>query len=210
MCGLDVARIELGETVVIQGAGGLGIFATATARELGAGRVIVIDGVQERLDLAAAFGADELIDLRELRTPSQRVERVKELTDGWGADVVVEVAGVIGAMSEALEMLGNGGRLVEIGNIVAGTSFDLAPTTLNQRNVSILGRRLLRGGAPQALARPDAAPRATSTRSTGWSRTCSRWRTSSGCWPSRTRATSPARPSSRRSRRLSQKPDLPC
>jgi D-arabinose 1-dehydrogenase-like Zn-dependent alcohol dehydrogenase len=139
MCGLDVARIEVGETVVIQGAGGLGIFATATARELGAGQVIVIDGVQERLELAESFGANHLIDLRELRTPSQRVERVRELTDGWGADVVVEVAGVIGAMPEALEMLGNGGRLVEIGNIVAGTSFDLAPTTLNQRNVSILG-----------------------------------------------------------------------
>jgi threonine dehydrogenase-like Zn-dependent dehydrogenase len=139
MCGLDVARIELGETVVVQGAGGLGIYATAVARELGAGQVIVIDGVPERLELAESFGADHLIDLRDLRTPSQRVERVKELTDGWGADVVVEVAGVIGAMAEALDMLGNGGRLVEIGNIVAGTSFDLAPTTLNQRNVSILG-----------------------------------------------------------------------
>jgi threonine dehydrogenase-like Zn-dependent dehydrogenase len=139
MCGVDVARIELGETVVVQGAGGLGIFATAAARELGAGRVIVVDGIQERLDLAAAFGADELIDLRELKAPEQRVQRVRELTDGWGADVVVEVAGVIGAMNEALQMLGNGGRLVEIGNIVAGTSFDLAPTTLNQRNVSILG-----------------------------------------------------------------------
>lgn len=139
MCGLDAARVELGETVVVQGAGGLGIFATATARELGAGRVIVVDGVQERLDLAAAFGADELIDLRELKTPDQRAQRVRDLTDGWGADVVVEVAGVIGAMNEALQMLGNGGRLVEIGNIVAGTSFDLAPTTLNQRNVSILG-----------------------------------------------------------------------
>ncbi|MCC6176034.1 MAG: zinc-binding dehydrogenase [Chloroflexi bacterium] len=139
MCGIDVAGLELGEAVVVQGAGGLGIFATAIARELGAGQVIVVDGVQERLDLAAAFGADELIDLRELRTPEARAQRVKELTDGWGADVVVEVAGVIGAMPEALAMLGNGGRLVEIGNIVAGPTFELAPPTLNQRNVSILG-----------------------------------------------------------------------
>src|SRR4051812_13020701 len=139
MCGLDMARVELGETVVVQGAGGLGIFATATARELGAGRVIVVDGVQERLDLAAAVGADGLIDLREVTTAEQRAQRVRDLTDGWGADVVVEVAGVIPAMNEALAMLGNGGRLVEIGNIVAGTSFDLAPTTLNQRDVSIPG-----------------------------------------------------------------------
>jgi len=79
--------------VVVQGAGGLGIFAAAAARELGAGKVIVVDGIQERLDLAAAFGADDLIDLRELKTPEQRVQRVRELTDGWGADVVVEDLG---------------------------------------------------------------------------------------------------------------------
>src|SRR5215217_8082630 len=67
MCGLDVTRIQLGQTVVAQGAGDLGIYTAAIARELGAGQVIVVDGVQERLDLAARFGADELIDLRELR-----------------------------------------------------------------------------------------------------------------------------------------------
>ncbi|MBA2448370.1 MAG: alcohol dehydrogenase catalytic domain-containing protein [Chloroflexi bacterium] len=138
ICGLDVARLRLGETVVIQGAGGLGIYATAAARELGAGRVIVIDGVQERLDLAAAFGADELIDLRELPTPEGRIERVKALTEGWGAHVVMDLAGSIGAIPEGLQMVGNGGRYVEIGNISPDMTFPMDPARLIPRNVSFL------------------------------------------------------------------------
>ncbi len=139
ICGLDVVRLDLGETVVIQGAGGLGIYATAAARELGAGRVIVIDGVAERLELASAFGADKLIDLRELPSIEQRVARVKELTGGWGADVVMDLAGFIDVIPEGLQMVGNGGRYVEIGNISPGISFSLDPAGLIHRNVSMHG-----------------------------------------------------------------------
>ena len=113
--GLDVAGAGLGEYVVIQGAGGLGLYATAIARERGAGKIVVIDGVQERLDLAAEFGADELVDMRELKTPEQRIARVKELTDGWGGEVVVEVVGYPAVVEEGLKMVGQGGRYLEIG-----------------------------------------------------------------------------------------------
>ncbi|MFN8524386.1 MAG: zinc-binding dehydrogenase [Chloroflexota bacterium] len=139
MCGLDVASVGLGDTVVIQGAGGLGLYAAAIARERGAARVIAIDGVAERLDLASGFGADVLLDLRELSAPDQRVERVRALTDGWGADVVVDVAGFPGVIEEGLQMVGNGGRYVEIGTIAPDMSLTLVPTTLNQRNVQMLG-----------------------------------------------------------------------
>ena len=139
ICGLEVARLELGETVVVQGAGGLGIYATAAARELGAGRVIVVDGVPERLELAARFGADELIDLRELSTVERRVARVIELTGGWGADVVMDLAGFVDVIPEGLQMVGNGGRYVEIGNISPGITYAMDPSILNQRNVSMLG-----------------------------------------------------------------------
>jgi len=50
--GLDIAGLKAGQTVVVQGAGGLGVYACAVAREMGAGRVIVIDGIDERLELA--------------------------------------------------------------------------------------------------------------------------------------------------------------
>ena len=75
--GLDIAGLKAGQTVVVQGAGGLGVYACAVAREMGAGRVIVIDGIDERLELARQFGADTFVDLREFTTPEARVKRVK-------------------------------------------------------------------------------------------------------------------------------------
>ena len=53
---------------------------------MGAAKIIIIDGVDERLALASEFGADEVVDLREYRTPAARIERVRQLTDGWGGD----------------------------------------------------------------------------------------------------------------------------
>lgn len=137
--GFDLANMRVGEMVVIQGAGGLGIYATAVARERGAGKVIVIDGVQERLDLAAAFGADELIDMRELKTPDQRVARVKELTDGWGAEVVMEVVGYPAVVEEGIRMVGQGGRYVEIGCRSPNLSYTAIPEQWVTGNITIIG-----------------------------------------------------------------------
>jgi D-arabinose 1-dehydrogenase-like Zn-dependent alcohol dehydrogenase len=81
--GLQKVELSFGETIAIQGAGGLGIYATAVAKEMGAAKVIVIDGIDERLKLAKDFGADEIIDMRELKEPYERVMMVKELTGGW-------------------------------------------------------------------------------------------------------------------------------
>src|SRR5918992_5188481 len=122
-CALDLAAQGVGESVVIQGAGGLGLYAIAVARERGAGRVIVVDGVPERLEVASMFGADEFVDLRELPESAQRIKRVKELTDGWGADVVMELAGFPAVTEEGVQMLGSGGRYVEVGNISPGLTY---------------------------------------------------------------------------------------
>jgi D-arabinose 1-dehydrogenase-like Zn-dependent alcohol dehydrogenase len=137
--GLQLARLRLGESVVIQGAGGLGVYATAVAKDMGAGRVIVIDSLPDRLELARGFGADELIDIRELPESDQRVARVLELTDGWGADVVAELVGHPRVVNEGLRMLGRTGRYLEIGNINPGLTYELDPSTLVFGNRSILG-----------------------------------------------------------------------
>jgi len=65
--GLDEAGVRSDDTVVVQGAGGLGLSATAVASEWGA-EVIVVDGVDARLELAGEFGADHRIDLQEFDT----------------------------------------------------------------------------------------------------------------------------------------------
>jgi D-arabinose 1-dehydrogenase-like Zn-dependent alcohol dehydrogenase len=137
--GLQLAGLKVGETVVIQGAGGLGVYATAVAKEMGAGQVIVIDGLSDRLALAEGFGADATLDFRELRGPEERIARVMQLTDGWGADVVVEVAGHPRVCPEGLKMVARTGRYLEIGNISPGLTYDLDPSWL------IFGNRTMYG-----------------------------------------------------------------
>ena len=131
--GLERARMEFGDTVVVQGAGGLGIYATSVASEKGASKVIVIDGQQPRLDLAMKCGATDTVSMADYPTPESRVERVRELTHGVGADVVVEVVGIAAATLEGLDMVRVNGKYVDIGNIGGGSiEFPAAKIIANQ------------------------------------------------------------------------------
>jgi threonine dehydrogenase-like Zn-dependent dehydrogenase len=133
--------MKAGDNVVIQGAGGLGVYACAVAREMGAGKIIVIDGVDERLELASEFGADEFVDLRQFDTPAARVERVKALTDGWGGEIVMELVGHPGVVDEGLRMTAPEGTYVEIGNINVGWEATFDPSWI------IFGNRRIQGVA---------------------------------------------------------------
>jgi len=137
--GLERAGVTLGDLVVIQGAGGLGLYATAVAREMGAEKIIVIDAIRERLDLARAMGADETIDITEVSDPRQRTQRVLELTGGWGADVVVEVVGLPEVVPEGIRMLARGGRYLEMGSIAPNRTYKEDPSILVGPNRSIIG-----------------------------------------------------------------------
>lgn len=137
--GLERVDLGFGENVVVQGAGGLGLFAVAVAKARGADRVIVVDAVPERLDLAKAFGADEVISLSEYPDAKDRVRRARQLTEGLGADVVVEVVGDPSVVPEGLKMLAQGGRYLEIGNINVGKTYEADPSRLVMSNKSIVG-----------------------------------------------------------------------
>src|SRR5437660_10985928 len=67
--------------------------------------------------MARKCGATDVIDMNELTTPEARVQRVKDLTDGRGADVVVEVVGIAAATVAGRDMVRIGGKFVDIGNI---------------------------------------------------------------------------------------------
>ena len=139
LSGLDRAGLKQGQTVAIQGAGGLGVYATLVAKEMGAAEVIVIDGVDERLDLARAFGADETIDLREYDTPEKRVERVQDLTEGWGADITIELVGHPAVMQEGILMTSTEGVYLEIGNINREWKAEIDPSDLVFGNRTVMG-----------------------------------------------------------------------
>jgi L-iditol 2-dehydrogenase len=136
--GLQRVGIWLGDSVVIQGAGGLGLYAIAVARDMGAGTIIVLDAVPARLDLARRFGADHLLNVRDMPRRADRVEQVRAWT-GEGADVCVEVAGVAAVMQEGIEFLRVGGRYLTMGNIVAGATAEIVPHDMVRTPKSVLG-----------------------------------------------------------------------
>src|SRR5205814_2706766 len=80
------------DTVVVQGAGPLGLLATAVAKVAGARRVITIGAPDARLAIATEFGADETLSI-ERSSPEERTARIRDLTDGRGADIVMEFTG---------------------------------------------------------------------------------------------------------------------
>ena len=137
--GLTRAGVRLGDTVVIQGAGGLGLNAVAVARDMGADRVIVVDRVAARLELARAFGADHTLSLEELATPEKRIQAVMDLTGGFGADVVADFVGYPEVVPEGLRMLRGGGCYLEVGSIAPGNVFSYDATALVRGNTRIVG-----------------------------------------------------------------------
>ncbi|MBS1674402.1 MAG: zinc-binding dehydrogenase [Actinobacteria bacterium] len=106
--------IRVGDTVVVQGSGALGIFATAVAKISGAGQVITVGAPAERLEVARRFGADETVSI-ELGSDGI-IARVHELTGGRGADFVIDVAGAPSIGPEAIGMAAARGTFVVIGS----------------------------------------------------------------------------------------------
>ncbi len=127
--GLHEIGVQLGDTVLIQGAGGLGLYAVAIAKDMGAGSVIVFDRFADRLELAREFGADITVNIDEV-AESDRRELVFDNTQGRGADIVAEFVGFPGAVTEGVQLLRQDGRYLWVGNITPGRPSKLDPGTV--------------------------------------------------------------------------------
>lgn len=108
---------HFGDTVVVQGAGAVGMMMIAKARLLGAGKIIALDKSEVKLNLAKEFGADMGINVNDL-SDEELVEIIRDETKGRGADVVVETVGRPEVVKVGLEMLRRGGTYLETGNFV--------------------------------------------------------------------------------------------
>jgi L-iditol 2-dehydrogenase len=130
---------HFGDTIVVQGAGPIGMMMVAKARLLGAGKVIALDGFQKKLELSKEFGADFGINVSGM-SDQDLVQAIKDETEGRGADVVVETVGRPEVLKVGLEMLRRGGMYLETGNFA-----DTGTVTLNvhrhiaAKNVLIYG-----------------------------------------------------------------------
>lgn len=135
---LESGGFRQGDSLVVQGAGGLGLNMIAAARDMGAATIIAVDGIPGRLQLAMEFGADHVISIRDCPTPADRIAAVRELTNGYGASHAADVAGVNGVVQEGIQMLGPGGTYLEVGSIVPGFAFPLDPLEACRRGLRFI------------------------------------------------------------------------
>ena len=136
---LERAALRPGDTVLVQGAGAVGLSAIALSRLGGASAVFAIGAPPSRLDLACRMGADHVFDLAAT-TPAQRLEELWARTHGEGADVVIEAAGSPRAFEEGLDLVRDGGRYVIAGHYTdAGPSSVNAHRQINRKHLEIRG-----------------------------------------------------------------------
>ena len=142
--------ITLADTVVVQGAGPIGMGALVQSKIAAAQRVIVIGAPAHRLKMAQEMGADVTVDLAGHLTPEARVARIMELTNGRGADVVIECSGANSAVQEGFEMVRAGGRYLVVGQLTDYGAHPINPSFITRKGLRIFG---VTGAAPEAIIR---------------------------------------------------------
>jgi L-iditol 2-dehydrogenase len=127
-----------GESVAVVGVGPLGFCHLVKARLLGCGKLIAIDRLESRLELARRFGATLTINASKT-TEKERLDLLREHTN-TGPDIVIDCTGFAQSFPECLHMVRYGGTVVE-----AGTFVDMGPVGINPnadictKNVSVIG-----------------------------------------------------------------------
>jgi L-iditol 2-dehydrogenase len=124
------------EIVVVQGTGPIGLFSVAMSARSGAAKVIAIGAPADRLEVAKKWGADHTISVNVPH--AQRVEQVKELTGGLGADLVIEGSGAKNAFIEGVALVRRGGRYLVIGQ-VGPDSVEFLPANVVGKELDIIG-----------------------------------------------------------------------
>jgi len=137
--GVERTGIDWRDTVVVQGAGPVGIASLAVAKSAGASRVIVIGAPKPRLEMARRFGADAVLDLDEIKSPSDRIAAVRELTGGYGADVVLECVGSPAAVVEGMEMCRDGGKYLILGHYCDAGPIQWNPHVVTRKQLTVIG-----------------------------------------------------------------------
>lgn len=136
--GLDrCGPIRIGDCVVVQGAGPVGLSAVLVAAHAGAREIIVIDGVEQRLEVARSLGATATVSLAI--PAEERRRRVYELTGAPGPNLVIEAAGVLPAFPEGVDLTGPHGRYLVLGLWGAVGTQPISPRDTTIKNLTIAG-----------------------------------------------------------------------
>jgi len=130
--------LRTGDSVVVQGAGPVGLAAVLVAAVSGARQIIAIDQSRHRLDAAVSLGATATISLSEL-SAEERQRFVIERTGPQGPSVIVEAAGVLGAFPEGVNLAGHHSRYIILGLWGAIGTAAISPRDLTIKNMKITG-----------------------------------------------------------------------
>lgn len=136
--------IKSGESVLILGAGPIGLALIEVAKAKGA-RPIVTDVLDARLEYARQLGAEAL------KADDKLLSKVMEITSGEGAPVVVEATGNIKAMESTIELVAAGGRIVILGIAKRGIPISFPALDFTRKEVTILGSRASLNCFPESL-----------------------------------------------------------
>jgi len=139
---VDRAHIRLGDTVVVQGSGTIGLLTLICAKLAGAGKIIMVSRKRkERLELARRLGADLTINMEEIPEIEERVNIVRKGSlSGYGADVVFECAGAPAAFSEGIKYLRDSATFCEVGHFADTGSVKINPCLdILTKNIRIEG-----------------------------------------------------------------------
>lgn len=137
-------RLVGGETVLVIGAGLIGLLVVQALKAAGADRVYCTDLDANRLELAKTLGADDAW------TPGETAENVKRLTEGQGADVVMEVVGIEPTIKQAIACVKNGGAVGCVGNLAPNVEMPLQQVVT--REITLYGSCASSGEYGDALA----------------------------------------------------------
>jgi len=128
-------RIRFSASVVVLGAGPVGVLAAAAALRSGASQVILIGAPASRLAATEEWGLTSRIDIDHTE-PDERIEAVRNMTQGRGADIVLECAGPPDAFTEGMGMVRAGGTLMVIGQ-AHGETVPVATTAMKVRQLTV-------------------------------------------------------------------------
>ena len=134
----DLAAIRLGESVVVLGVGPVGQSVVALAHLSGAGEIIAVGAPADRLSFAGRMGATATLGLET--PPPERSAYIRKLTGGRGADAVIEASGAPEAVSQALDLVRDGGRVIVVGQYTDHGDTPINPhRQINRKHVTIRG-----------------------------------------------------------------------
>jgi len=110
----EYAKLNVGDSALIQGPGPLGVFLVAFAKAAGAGEIIVTGGTQSRLEMCREFGATRILN-RHTSSPEETKEVIMSLTHGRGVDVAIEASGSLSAVTAGMPLVRTGGTYISAG-----------------------------------------------------------------------------------------------